>query len=167
VGFGFPDGFGGGGPFGDAHKEPQIRDFDDGAGGADFDEGGFGKHKPHLFTSDPYHEPRRPHHSPPPPPSYHSSPPAYHEPEPVYGYEPEPYQPAYEPAYKPEPVYKPAYEPKPYKPVGPVLLEKRPHEVSEIRSPPVTVHESYTNFDCRRAPYPDRHYADPEAGCAV
>ena len=30
---------------------------------------------------------------------------------------------------------------------------------------PITVSESYTGFDCRSAPYPDRFYADPEAGC--
>ena len=64
---------------------------------------------------------------------------------------------------------KPTYEPEPYyppKPVGPVLLEKRPYEVKSVQPLPITVSESYTSFDCRDK-YPGRHYADPEAGCQV
>ena len=67
------------------------------------------------------------------------------------------------------PPAKPAYEPEPYyppKPVGPVLLEKRPYEVKSVQPLPITVSESYTSFDCRDK-YPGRHYADPEAGCQV
>ena len=55
----------------------------------------------------------------------------------------------------------------PPKLVGPVLLDKRPYEVKEIKAVPIVTHETYTKFDCRNVPYPDRHYADPEAGCAV
>ena len=55
----------------------------------------------------------------------------------------------------------------PPKPVGPILLDKRPYEVKEIKAVPIVTHETYTKFDCRNVPYPDRHYADPEAGCAV
>ena len=51
--------------------------------------------------------------------------------------------------------------------MGPILLEKRPYEVKEIKAVPIVTHETYTKFDCRNVPYPDRHYADPEAGCAV
>jgi hypothetical protein len=47
------------------------------------------------------------------------------------------------------------------------LLKNRPHEVKEIKSLPVSLHTAYTSFDCRKAPYKDRHYADPEAGCQV
>jgi hypothetical protein len=46
-----------------------------------------------------------------------------------------------------------------------VLLEKRPYEVKSVQPLPITVSESYTGFDCRAAPHPDRFYADPEAGC--
>ena len=63
----------------------------------------------------------------------------------------------------------PAYEPEPYlppKPVGPVLLEKRPYEVKSVQPLPITVSEPYTSFDCRNK-QPGRHYADPEAGCQV
>jgi hypothetical protein len=48
-----------------------------------------------------------------------------------------------------------------------VLLEKRPYEVKSVQPLPITVSESYTGFDCRAAPHPDRFYADPEAGCEV
>lgn len=48
-----------------------------------------------------------------------------------------------------------------------MLLEKRPYEVKEIKALPVALHDTYTNFDCRKAPYPDRHYADPESGCQI
>jgi len=88
-------------------------------------------------------------------------------------YVPEPYAPApYEPApYKPSSSYEPAAyaPPKPeyHAPVGPVLLEKRPYEVESVKPLPITVSETYTSFDCRKVPYPDRHYADPEAGCEV
>ena len=57
--------------------------------------------------------------------------------------------------------------PKPYKPKGPVMLEKRPYEPKEIKPVTITTHDTYTAFDCRKVPYPDRHYADPEAGCSV
>ncbi|XP_023331925.1 extensin-1 isoform X2 [Eurytemora carolleeae] len=88
-------------------------------------------------------------------------------------YVPEPYAPApYEPApYKPSSSYEPAAyaPPKPeyHAPVGPVLLEKRPYEVESVKPLPITVSETYTSFDCRKVPYPDRHYADPEAGCEI
>ena len=57
--------------------------------------------------------------------------------------------------------------PKPYTPKGPVMLEKRPYEPKEIKPVTITTHDTYTGFDCRKVPYPDRHYADPEAGCTV
>ena len=40
-------------------------------------------------------------------------------------------------------------------------------QVTEIKSLSAPVHKAYTSFDCRKTPYPDRHYADPEAGCTV
>lgn len=91
-------------------------------------------------------------------PAY-SNPPAYAPVDPYAptAYDPAPYAP--EPYSPPEPVYQ--------KPVGPVLLEKRPYEVKSVQPLPITVAESYTNFDCRSVPYPDRHYADPEAGCEI
>jgi len=116
----------------------------------------------------------------PPEPAYEP----YSPPSPAYSpdpYSPEPYSPP-APAYSPDPYSppKPAYSPDPYvpepyappkpayqKPVGPVLLEKRPYEVKSVQPLPVTVAESYTGFDCRSVPYPDRHYADPEAGCEI
>ena len=90
------------------------------------------------------------------------------------GYSPEPSYPgapAYGP-YDPEPSYAPPsspYLPEPEyaAPVGPVLLEKRPYEVKAVQELPISVAQSYTGFDCRTVPYPDRHYADPEAGCQV
>lgn len=90
-------------------------------------------------------------------------------PEPSYA--PEPYSPP-KPAYSPDPYSppKPAYgppAPEYHKPVGPILLEKRPYEVKSVQPLPISVAESYSNFDCRQAPYPDRHYADPETGCEV
>ena len=145
------------------------------------------KLKPNYAPSHP--EPLDP--RPPPPPAYNPSsygPPSYapapYSP-PVYtpapysppAYAPEPYSP---PSYTPEPYSPPGYAapesysppayaaPEPYappKPVGPVLLEKRPYEVKSVQPLPITVSESYTGFDCRSAPYPDRFYADAEAGC--
>ena len=47
------------------------------------------------------------------------------------------------------------------------MLEKRPYEPKEIKPVTITTHDTYTAFDCRKVPYPDRHYADPEAGCSV
>ena len=47
------------------------------------------------------------------------------------------------------------------------MLEKRPYEPKEIKPVTITTHDTYTSFDCRKVPYPDRHYADPEAGCSV
>ena len=97
--------------------------------------------------------------------------PAPYEPAP---YEPDPYDPpseSYDPYYEPPPpsyeAPPPSYEaPVPYKPKGPVLLEKRPYEVKAVQPLPITVVETYTNFDCRSL-YPGRHYADPETGCQV
>lgn len=103
------------------------------------------------------------------------SPEPTYSPEPSYGpspsYAPEP---AYNP-YAPEPTYAPAgYKPNSYNPepaysapVGPVLLEKRPYEVKSVQELPISVSKAYTGFDCRAVPYPDRHYADPEAGCQI
>ena len=47
------------------------------------------------------------------------------------------------------------------------MLDKRPYEPKEIKPVTITTHDTYTSFDCRKVPYPDRHYADPEAGCSV
>jgi len=71
--------------------------------------------------------------------------------------------------FSPAPVgFAPA--PVPYTPVpvhpGPVLLEKKPYETKTVQALPVTVAETYTNFDCR-GKYANRHYADPEAGCQI
>ena len=138
--------------------------------------------KPHLFTADPYG--KHPHHEPEP---YHDP---YHQPEPHHDpYHSEPHHDVYhsEPhhdVYHSEPhhdvYHHPAaphsdyhhpepepYHPPPPKPKAPVLLEKRPYEVKEIKALPVALHDTYTNFDCRKAPYPNRHYADPESGCQV
>ncbi len=153
------------------------------------------KDKPHLYTPDPYEHPGQyapaaPHYAPVHEPAYHQPEPAYH-PEPAYQPE-KPYQPYQPPAYEPpsyahpepEPGYgyepEPAYGPPPsdaygppahhhdhYKPKGPVMLDKRPYEPKEIKPVTITTHDTYTGFDCRKTPYPDRHYADPEAGCQV
>ena len=146
--------------------------------------------KPHLYTPDPYEKPLEySPYSPPPaqegyftePAGYHPTaepyhpPAAYHEPEPYHpsGYhEPEPYHPpaAHGGYHEPEPYHPPAEAygpPAPYKPKGPVMLEKRPYEPKEIKPVTITTHDTYTAFDCRKVPYPDRHYADPEAGCQV
>ena len=103
---------------------------------------------PHTpdYHPDPY--------APPPKPDYHAVDPYHPAPKPDY----HPAEPA---GYGPPP--KPAYE----KPVGPVLLEKRPYEVKSVQPVPITVAEGYSKFDCRSVPYPDRHYADPETGCQV
>merc|ERR1712106_45755 len=72
-------------------------------------------------------------------------------------------QPAYgapQPAYTPAPYSSPA-------PVGPVLLESKPYAPKSVEALPISVSETYTNFDCRSKPYPGRHYADVEAGCEV
>jgi len=69
-------------------------------------------------------------------------------------------------AYTPEPTYSPI----PYSlpaPQEPVLLEKRPYEVKSVQSLPISVTETYTNFDCRSKPYAGRHYADVEAACEI
>ena len=98
----------------------------------------------------PYQEPYQPYIEPP---SYDYSP----------GYD---YSPPANDAYAPP---APTYEPEPYlppKPVGPVLLEKRPYEVKSVQPLPITVAETYTSFDCRNK-HPGRHYADPEAQCQV
>ena len=132
---------------------------------------------------DPYYnappsDPYDPYYNPPPgdsydPPSPYEPPPTtyqepYEPPQEVYNsYDPPsdaPYDPYYDapppPSYEaPEPAYPP-------KPVGPVLLEKRPYEVKSVQPLPITVSESYTSFDCRSL-HPGRHYADPETGCQV
>lgn len=152
------------------------------------------KDKPHLYTPDPYETPQHyavaaapppapsyyqppAYHEPEPyqPPAYHEpsySPPAYHETKPDYGYhEPEPYHEpeAYHPpveSYGPPPAdsYGP---PDHYKPKGPVMLKERPYQPKDIKPVTITTHDTYTTFDCRSVPYPDRHYADAEAGCSV
>jgi len=69
--------------------------------------------------------------------------------------------------YSPAPMgYAPAPAPYTPVPVGPVLLEKKPYETKTVQALPVTVAETYTNFDCR-GKYANRHYADPEAGCQI
>ena len=100
-------------------------------------------------------------------PTYAPAAPTYHQPAPPAYHEPAP----------------PAY----HVPVGPVLLDKRPYEVTamqlllikhrhlhsldlkvkSVQPLPITVAETYTGFDCRSKPYQGRHYADPEAGCEV
>eukprot|EP00096_Caligus_rogercresseyi_P005558 TRINITY_DN2134_c0_g1_i2.p1 TRINITY_DN2134_c0_g1~~TRINITY_DN2134_c0_g1_i2.p1 ORF type:complete len:209 (-),score=62.72 TRINITY_DN2134_c0_g1_i2:346-972(-) len=62
-------------------------------------------------------------------------------------------------------VYDAPYEPP--KPKQPVLLKERPNEVKEIKPVPITIHDTYTNFDCRKVPYSDKHYADSQTGCAT
>lgn len=107
--------------------------------------------------------------------------------------QPEPYQPPVSSYHEPEPYHPPTSgygpppssgygpppssgygapssgygAPEPYKPKGPVMLDKRPYEPKDIKPVPITTHDTYTGFDCRKVPYTDRHYADPEAGCAV
>merc|ERR1719206_598495 len=77
------------------------------------------------------------------------------------------------PGYAPQAPYvapQPAYTPEPYSPpapVGPVLLESKPYHPKSVEALPITVAETYTNFDCRSKPYPGRHYADVEAGCEI
>jgi hypothetical protein len=145
-------------------------------------------HEPEPYhPTSAYHEPE-PYH---PPTSYHEPEPyhphtSYHEPEPYHPptsyHEPEPYHPptGY---HEPAPYHPPTsdygvpasdygapatgYGAPAYKPVGPVLLEKRPYEPKDIKPVVITTHETYTSFDCRKVAYPDRHYADPEAGCAI
>ena len=132
-----------------------------------------------------YQEPYQPYDAPP---SYNSpysdypsyEPPSYNDYSPGYDYSPPsndyysppvdnyaPAKPTYETPVKP--TYEAPYEPEPYyppKPVGPVLLEKRPYEVKSVQPLPITVSEPYTSFDCR-SKHPGRHYADPEANCQV
>ena len=154
-------------------------------------------HEPEPYHPGPYHEPEPYHppatyHEPEPyhpPSSYHEPEPYHPEPEPYHPpstyHEPEPYHPEpYHPPphsgyHEPEPYHPPSSDygapapssdygaPKPYKPKAPVMLEKRPYEPKEIKPVTITTHEAYTGFDCRKVPYPDRHYADPEAGCSV
>merc|ERR1712112_637415 len=82
---------------------------------------------------------------------------------------PQPLAPAPAPGYAPQAPYvapQPAYTPEPYSPpapVGPVLLESKPYDPKSVEALPITVAETYTNFDCRSKPYPGRHYADVEA----
>merc|ERR1719233_105859 len=42
-----------------------------------------------------------------------------------------------------------------------------PYDPKSVEALPITVAETYTNFDCRSKPYPGRHYADIEAGCEI
>ena len=101
---------------------------------------------------------------------------AHPSPAPVAPYSPAPVAPVAPVApYSPAPVapiapYSPApVAPAPYHPpapAGPVLLEKKPYETKTVQALPVSVHDTYTGFDCRGR-YPGRHYADPEAGCQV
>ena len=122
-------------------------------------------HPPSTYHEPAYHEPA--YHEPEP---YHPPEPAYHEPEPYHPpstyHEPEPYHPPHS-DYGAPPPSSDYGAPKPYKPKGPVMLKKRPYEPKEIKPVTITTHEAYTGFDCRTVPYPDRHYADAEAGCSV
>ena len=121
-----------------------------------------GYHEPESYHEpEPYHEPVAPYHETPAP--YHP-PSSYHE--------PEPYHPPTSGYHEPEPAYGPPPAdgygvPHPYKPKGPVMLKERPYEPKEVKPVTITTHDTYTAFDCRKVPYPDRHYADPEAGCQV
>ena len=140
-------------------------------------------HSPPPYADDGYNDPEfGPEYSPPPHQDYGHLP--VHD---DYGYEEEPYGavPVHD-DYGAVPIHD-GYGPPPHdgygppssdygapsadygppKIKGPVLLEKRPYEVTEIRAVPIVTHQTYTKFDCRNVPYPDRHYADPEAGCAV
>ncbi len=142
----------------------------------------FGDVKPDLLTVDPYHKFAPSYESTSHPDPYgpvHNDP--YDKPDPykpVHNPYEDPYKPpvVHDSSYKPPVVHDSSYKPPihdsygppvSYKPKGPVLLDKRPHEVTEIKSLPVSVDQTYTNFDCRKVPYPDRHYADPDAGCQV
>ena len=124
--------------------------------------------EPHGYQPEPHGYQPEPHGYQPEPHGYQPEPHGY-QPEPHRYHEPEPYHPDPHPhsGYHEEPHSD--YHPAPYKPEPkpPVLLDKRPHEVKEIKALPVSLHDTYTSFDCRKAPYPDRHYADPEAGCQV
>ena len=119
-------------------------------------------HEPESYHEpEPYHEPVAPYHPPADP--YHP-PSSYHE--------PEPYHPPTTGYHEPEPAYGPPPSdgygaPHPYKPKGPVMLKERPYEPKEVKPVTITTHDTYTAFDCRKVPYPNRHYADPEAGCQV
>jgi len=121
-----------------------------------------GYHEPESYHEpEPYHEPVAPYHPPAAP--YHP-PSSYHE--------PEPYHPPTSGYHEPEPAYGPPPAdgygvPHPYKPKGPVMLKERPYEPKEVKPVTITTHDTYTAFDCRKVPYPDRHYADPEAGCQI
>jgi len=119
-------------------------------------------HEPESYHEpEPYHEPVAPYHPPADP--YHP-PSSYHE--------PEPYHPPTTGYHEPEPAYGPPPSdgygaPHPYKPKGPVMLKERPYEPKEVKPVTITTHDTYTAFDCRKVPYPNRHYADPEAGCQI
>ena len=108
----------------------------------------------------------------------------YEAPHDAYGAPPEPYEPPIDSYGPPTDSYGPpidsygpptdsygpptdSYGAPPYKPVGPVLLEKRPYEPKEIKPVVIVTEQTYTSFDCRKVPYPDKYYADPEAGCRV
>ena len=179
----------------DVHNEPKFKpppkgyqppvgpyntDFDQGYNGPvhhqdDYEGGGDYGPPYHAIEEDVYHDPEfGPEYSPPPPD--YSPPIPHHD---GYGevplhddYGPVPVHDSYGPPSDeygpPSSDYgAPSADYGPPKIVGPVLLEKRPYEVKEIKAVPIVTHKTYTKFDCRNVPYPDRHYADPEAGCAV
>merc|ERR1711874_416114 len=106
------------------------------------------------------------------------APPTHFPPAPAPGLAPAPtpgLDPGFAPApgYSPQPAYIPpqhTYSPEPYSPpapVGPVLLDTKPYSPKSVEALPITVAETYTNFDCRSKPYPGRHYADVETGCEI
>ena len=168
---------------------PYNTDFDDYGGGYPVHDDGYeggGDYGPPPYhehpVEDAYHDPEfGPEYTPPPPeyspiPTHHEYSEPIHEdygPEPVHdGYGPPPtdgYGPPPSDGYGPpsSDYGAPSAGYGPPKIVGPVLLEKRPYEVKEIKAVPIVTHKTYTTFDCRNVPYPDRHYADPEAGCVV
>ena len=114
----------------------------------------YSPHFPHYDDYSPHHNDYHDEYSPPP---------HYHE-EPHDDYSPPPHD-EYGP---PSDSYGPpsdSYGPPKIK--EPVLLAERPYEVKHIQAPPVVTVDTYTKFDCRNTPYPDRHYADTEAGCQV
>jgi hypothetical protein len=157
------DGYEGGGDYGPYHENPVEDVYHDPEFGPEYTPPPpeYSPIPPHDDYSGPIHEDYGPipvHDGYGPPPSDGYGPP------PSDGYGPPPSD-GYGP---PSSDYgAPSADYGPPKIVGPVLLEKRPYEVKEIRAVPIVTHKTYTKFDCRNVPYPDRHYADPEAGCAV
>jgi len=106
----------------------------------------------------------------PPVDSYSPPPDSYGPPPDTYGPPVDSYSPPSDSYGPPSDSYGPpsdSYGPPPYKPVGPILLEKRPYEPKEIKRVIVATEPAYTSFDCRKVPYHDKYFADPEAGCRV